>query len=73
LLIDRAKEIRQLTIDDGLYVVMKEMLIECLDRLLATTPWPEPLGAVQKQRCVDTLQPLLHHLLNDFILQHPDP
>jgi hypothetical protein len=70
--IDRAKEVGQVHINDDRHLVVVEMLIERLDRVVATPARTKPVGAVQKPGLVHALQHLLHHLLHQLVLQDAD-
>jgi hypothetical protein len=70
--LEGAKEVRQIEVNHGLYLMPKEMLMKRTDRIVTAAARSESLGAVQKQRLLDALKHLLHHLLHDSILKGTD-
>jgi len=58
---------------DGLDLMPPQMLVEVLNGIMTPSSSPESIGTVEKLRVVDALQNLLHHLLDDLILEIVDP
>jgi hypothetical protein len=54
--IEGAKEVRQIEVNHGLYLMPKEMLTKRTDRIVTAAARPESIGAVQKQRLIEDLQ-----------------
>jgi hypothetical protein len=67
-----AKEIGYINVNNGLNLVAEERVQECSNGIMTPPSRPEPLGALQKQGLVNALQPLVYHLLHEFVLKVAD-